>query len=73
MINIFNQTLLLPKLQNGSIGIFAFLKEETPELDQFKLLPNFNFLVESKYILDGKEYNKTSNLWDFKEFINLLT
>jgi hypothetical protein len=67
-----NQILLLPKLQDRSIKIFAFLKEETTELEQFKSYPNFNYLIESKYKLEGKEYNEASNLWDFKEFINLL-
>ncbi|MCZ7611016.1 MAG: SIR2 family protein [Ignavibacterium sp.] len=68
-----NQTILLPKLQDGSLRIFAFLKEETVELDQFKLFPNFNYLVETKYKLDGSEHIENSNLWDFKEFVNLLS
>ncbi len=67
-----NQTILLPKLHDGSLRIFAFLKDETAELDQFKSYQNFNFLVESKYKLDGVEHIESSNLWDFKEFVNLL-
>ena len=50
-----NQTLLLPKLKNGSISIFAFLKEETEELQEFKQYPNFNFLINSKYKIKDNE------------------
>lgn len=66
-----NQFLLLPKLKNGSISIFAFLKEETDGLQEFKQYPNFNFLVNSKYKIKSNEISEESNLWDFKEFIKI--
>ena len=66
-----NQTLLLPKLKNGSISIFALLKEETEELQEFKQYPNFNFLVNLKHKIRSGEISEESNLWDFKEFIKI--
>ena len=68
-----NQTLLLPKIKDGSLRIFAFLKEETPELDEFTPYNNFNYLVETHYRVDGKDVKEASNFWDFKEFLNLLS
>lgn len=66
-----NDILFNPKLRAGSIRVFAFSKDETPEILKLKEYPSFHYMVKNKLHYNGKDTDGTYDLWDFKKFVEL--
>lgn len=68
-----NDRLLLPKLKNGSLRIFALLEKELDSINVFKDCPSFNYLTMNSLHLNGKIYELENSLWKFSELVKFIT
>lgn len=68
-----NDRLIVPKLKNGSLRVFALFKEEPISIEILKQYPAFNFLTQDKIYLNSNYYNYENNIWKFSEFVKYLS
>lgn len=66
-----NDILFNPKLRSNSIRVFAFSKDETPEILKLKEYPSFHYMVNNKLHYNGMDTAGIFDLWDFKKFVEL--
>jgi hypothetical protein len=68
-----NETLLLPKLQQGKLHMTAFVKEDTPVLEPFKALPSFACGTETgRKKKNGPFEGVGTDLWQFEKLVDLI-
>ncbi len=67
-----NERLLIPKLSEGKLRIFAFFKDEPEHIQVFKEFPCFNYLTQDKLFINQIEYEYKSDLWMFSKFVDFL-
>ncbi|MDO8724601.1 MAG: SIR2 family protein [Candidatus Methanoperedens sp.] len=67
-----NNTLLLPKLQQGKVRLTAFVKADTPNLESFKNHVPFSFGTENSLKRAGTLQSGGTELWQFDKFVDLL-
>ncbi len=67
-----NDRLLIPKLQNGSLRIFALFETKPNYIEQLEKYPAFNYLTRDKIHIGGKDASMPNNLWKFSEFVKFI-
>lgn len=68
-----NDRLLLPKLQNGNLRIFALFESEPDCISPLKEFASFNYLTKDFIHLNGKDIEFSNELWKFSKFVNYIT
>ncbi|OLA95070.1 MAG: hypothetical protein BHW64_00550 [Candidatus Melainabacteria bacterium LEY3_CP_29_8] len=68
-----NDRLLIPRLKNGSLRIFALFESEPDGIDELKQYSAFNYLTKDKLYLNGNLSDFSNNLWKFSEFVKFVT
>lgn len=67
-----NETLLLPKVQQGKIKLTAFLKDDSPGLQIFKPYPSFSFGTEIFSQKKGGLQDLGTDLWQFERLVDTI-
>ena len=67
-----NDRLLIPKLQDGSLRIFALFETKSNCIEQLEKYPAFNYLTKDKIHISGKDISMPNNLWKFSEFVKFI-
>lgn len=69
-----NDRLLFPKLNTGSLRIFALFEDEPENIEILKAHGNaFNYLSKNKLHLDGIDYDYPNELWKFSNFVDFIS
>lgn len=68
-----NDRLLMPKLNNGSLRIFALFEQEPEGIDKLKEYKSFNYITKEILYLNGNVSDYPNNLWRFSEFVKFIT
>lgn len=68
-----NDRLLIPKLKNGSLRIFALFEYEPEGIDELKEYKAFNYLTKENLYINGNLSDYPNNLWQFSEFVKFIT
>lgn len=67
-----NNTLLLPKIQQGKIRLTAFVRADTPNIEPFKRYVPFSFGTENSLKKASIFQSEGTELWQFDKFVDLL-
>lgn len=68
-----NDRLLLPKLRNGNLRIFALFETEPDCIKPLKDFSSFNYLTKDYIHFNGETIEYKNELWKFSKFINYIT